>query len=72
MMEALQQKRGQGRHRFPWSLHTPEVRYRVGDCPGAEWFLQHTVTMNWNEVIADDEARVIAESLVLQARRFSR
>ena len=63
MMECLQRKKTQGHARLPWSLRAPELEYREGDCPSAEWFLRHTVTMNWNEMLDDSDAHRVAKAL---------
>ncbi|MFG3225342.1 DegT/DnrJ/EryC1/StrS family aminotransferase [Kitasatospora sp. NPDC048194] len=58
----------------PWSFHPRPPRHRPGDCPGAERFLRHSFTLNWNEGLTPDDARDVARAVAraLPAARAQR
>lgn len=62
--DAVLNKATSGRTRVPWSLQGEDERtYAQLRCPGAEWFLRHTLTLNWNEGITVDDAERVAAGI---------
>ncbi|MFY1638111.1 DegT/DnrJ/EryC1/StrS family aminotransferase [Solwaraspora sp. WMMB335] len=63
-VEAIRGKRTPGGARLPWSLPgAADHDYDALHHPGAQWFLTHTLTLNWNEGITVSDAERVADGI---------